>query len=100
LLAERAAAGGDAISIDWRLPLDAAWERIGLDRGIQGNLDPALLLGPWARVETEALEILRRADGRPGHIFNLGHGVLPDTNPDDLGRLVRLVHERTAAVAA
>ena len=100
LLEERAAAGGDAIGIDWRLPLDAAWERIGSDRAIQGNLDPALLLGPWERTEDAALTVLKRAGGRPGHVFNLGHGVLPETNPDDLGRLVSLVHERTAKVAA
>src|SRR6266536_3403201 len=95
LLEERAAAGGDVIGIDWRLPLDAAWERVGHDRGIQGNLDGALLLGPWERVEREAEDVLRRAKGRPGHVFNLGHGVLPETDPDDLGRLVRLVHERS-----
>jgi uroporphyrinogen decarboxylase len=100
LLEERAAVGGDVISVDWRLPLDAAWKRVGHDHGIQGNLDPALLLGPWERVERAALEILERAGGRPGHIFNLGHGVLPETEPDDLGRLVRLVHERAATVAA
>jgi uroporphyrinogen decarboxylase len=72
----------------------------GDDRAIQGNLDGALLLGPWERVEREAEAVLRRADGRSGHIFNLGHGVLPETDPDDLGRLVRLVHEQTAKAAA
>jgi uroporphyrinogen decarboxylase len=100
LLEERAAAGGDVIGVDWRVPLDVAWERIGHDRAIQGNLDGALLLGPWDRVERSAEEVLRRAEGRPGHIFNLGHGVVPETDPDDLGRLVRLVHERTAKVPA
>jgi uroporphyrinogen decarboxylase len=100
LLEERAAAGGDVISIDWRLPLDEAWERIGPERGIQGNLDPAVLLGPWERAEAAADDVLRRAGGQPGHVFNLGHGVLPETDPDVLGRLVRLVHERTATVAA
>src|SRR5919199_355664 len=100
LLAERAAAGGDVISVDWRLPLDEAWEQVGPDRGIQGNLDPAVLVGPWERVEAAAVDVLARADGRAGHVFNLGHGVLPETNPDDLGRLVTLVHERTATVAA
>ena len=100
LLEERRAAGGDVIGIDWRVPLDVAWERLGHDRGIQGNLDGAALLGPWERVERGAEDVLSRADGRQGHIFNLGHGVLPETNPDDLGRLVRLVHERTAKVAA
>ena len=100
LLEERRNVGGDVIGIDWRVPLDVAWERIGHDRGIQGNLDGAVLLGPWERLEREADDVLRRAQGRPGHIFNLGHGVLPETSPEDLGRLVELVHERTAAVAA
>ena len=100
LLEERRNVGGDVIGVDWRVPLDVAWERIGHDRGIQGNLDGAVLLGPWERLEREADDVLRRAQGRPGHIFNLGHGVLPETSPEDLGRLVELVHERTAAVAA
>ena len=100
LLEERRNVGGDVIGVDWRVPLDVAWERIGHDRGIQGNLDGAVLLGPWERLEREADDVLRRAQGRHGHIFNLGHGVLPETSPDDLGRLVELVHERTAAVAA
>jgi uroporphyrinogen decarboxylase len=100
LLEDRARVGGDVIGVDWRLPLDSAWEHAGHDRGIQGNLDGALLLGPWERVEREAEIVLERAGGRPGHIFNLGHGVMPETNPDDLGRLVRLVHERTAKAAA
>jgi uroporphyrinogen decarboxylase len=95
LLEERAAAGGDVIGVDWRVPLDLAWERIGHDRGVQGNLDGAVLLGPWDRVEAGTRDVLERAGGRPGHIFNLGHGVLPETNPQLLGRLVRLVHERT-----
>jgi uroporphyrinogen decarboxylase len=99
LLEERAEAGGDVIGVDWRLPLDAAWERIGLDRGIQGNLDGAALLGPWERAAAGAEEVLRRAGGRPGHIFNLGHGVLPETDPADLRRLVELVHERTLVAA-
>jgi uroporphyrinogen decarboxylase len=93
-------AGGDVVGLDWRIPLDRGWAEVGEDRGVQGNLDPALLLGPWERVEAAAEDVLRRAAGRPGHIFNLGHGVLPDTNPDDLGRLVELVHEQTAVVSA
>src|SRR4249919_2750414 len=95
LLEERAAAGGDVIGIDWRVPLDVAWERVGDERGIQGNLDGAVLLGPWERAEAGAEDVLRRAAGRPGHIFNLGHGVLPETDPADLRRLTELVHERT-----
>ena len=95
LLEDRAAAGGDVIGVDWRVPLDVAWERVGHDRGIQGNLDGAVLLGPWERVEAGAEDVLRRAAGRPGHIFNLGHGVLPETDPADLRRLTELVHEST-----
>jgi uroporphyrinogen decarboxylase len=90
LLGRMAAAGGDVIGVDWRIELDRAWAEIG-DRGIQGNLDPAALLGPWERVESGAQDVLRRAAGRPGHVFNLGHGVLPATDPDVLTRLVELV---------
>ena len=90
LLDRMAAAGGDVIGVDWRIELDRAWVAIG-ERGIQGNLDPALLLGPWERVERGARDVLDRAGGRPGHVFNLGHGVLPDTDPDALTRLVELV---------
>jgi uroporphyrinogen decarboxylase len=100
LLESMAAAGGDVIGLDWRIPLDQGWERVGYDRGVQGNLDPAVLLGPWDRVEAATGTVLRAAGGRPGHIFNLGHGVLPDTDPAMLGRLSELVHERTAAIAA
>jgi uroporphyrinogen decarboxylase len=100
LLADMAAAGGDVIGLDWRIPLDRGWALAGEDRGVQGNLDPALLLGPWERVETAALRILELAGGRPGHVFNLGHGVLPATDPGDLRRLVELVHQRTAVEVA
>jgi uroporphyrinogen decarboxylase len=100
LLPAMAGAGGDVIGLDWRVRLDEAWEVVGEDRGVQGNLDPALLVGPVERVRAAALRILERAAGRPGHVFNLGHGVLPDTEPAALGRLVELVHERTARVAA
>lgn len=85
-------AGGDGIGIDWRVPLDVAWRRIGRDRAIQGNLDPLVLLGPWEVVERESRRILDRAAGRPGHIFNVGHGIHPQTDPDQLRRLVDLVH--------
>ncbi len=88
-------AGGDIISIDWRMDLDTAWERIGYDRGIQGNLDPTLLLTPWNVIEKGMQDVLSRAANRPGHIFNLGHGVLADTPPDMLCRLVDAVHEST-----
>ena len=89
-------AGGDAIGVDWRTPLDVAWERVGQDRAVQGNLDPAALLGPWDVVERKAKDVLMRADGRDGHVFNLGHGVLPDTPVEHLQRLVDLVHEETS----
>ena len=88
---------GDVIGIDWRGSVD---EVLDSGRGVQGNLDPTLLLGPFSRVEEKTQEILDLAGGRPGHIFNLGHGVLPETDPADLKRLVELVHERTATVAA
>ena len=100
LLGAMAEAGGDVIGLDCRIPLDRGWDVVGEERGVQGNLDPSLLLGPWNRVEKGALGVLAAAGGRPGHIFNLGHGVLPETDPGDLGRLVRLVHERTATVRA
>jgi uroporphyrinogen decarboxylase len=95
LLSTMAKAGGDVIGLDWRIPLDEGWALAGADRGVQGNLDPATLLGPWSRVEASARDILARAAGRPGHIFNLGHGVLPATDPDVLGRLRELVHAET-----
>jgi uroporphyrinogen decarboxylase len=95
LLEQMAAAGSDLVSVDWRVPLDQAWQRIGPDKGIQGNLDPAVLLAPMEVVEREAMEVLEAAGGRPGHVFNLGHGVLPDSPADHLRRLVDLVHETT-----
>jgi uroporphyrinogen decarboxylase len=95
LLPSMAAAGGDVIGLDWRVPLDTGWEAVGADRGVQGNLDPAVLLGPWDRAESTARDILRRAGARPGHIFNLGHGVLPQTDPDALTRLTELVKDAT-----
>jgi uroporphyrinogen decarboxylase len=99
LLVDMADVGGDVIGLDWRIRIDRGWELIGFDRSVQGNLDPALLLGPFERVEAAAEAILTAVGGRPGHIFNLGHGVLPDTDPADLRRLVELVHARTAAAA-
>ncbi len=95
LLPSLAAAGGDVIGLDWRPPIDEAWQRVGDDRGVQGNLDPAVLLGPWERVETAAQDILERVRGRRGHVFNLGHGVLPETDPTALRRLTELVQEAT-----
>jgi len=96
LLESMAAAGSDLVSVDWRVPLDQAWRRIGLDKGIQGNLDPSILLAPWEVVQREGRRVLAEAANRPGHIFNLGHGVLPDSPADHLRRLVDLVHEESA----
>ena len=96
LLPLMAEAGGDVIGVDWRVRLDEAWALVGDGRGIQGNLDPAVLLGPFDLVERRALDVLAQARGRPGHIFNLGHGVLPDTPVRHLQRLVEWVHKRSA----
>jgi uroporphyrinogen decarboxylase len=85
-------AGGDVIGLDWRVDLGEAWRVVGYDCGIQGNLDPALLLGPWPVVEDGARRVIEAAGGRPGHIFNLGHGVLPDSPVEHLQRLVEFVH--------
>ncbi|MHB8490046.1 MAG: uroporphyrinogen decarboxylase [Candidatus Dormibacteria bacterium] len=95
LLEPMARCGSDVISVDWRLPLDEAWRRIG-DRAIQGNLDPGVMLAPFEVIAREARQILEFAAGRPGHIFTLGHGVLPETPSDHLKRLAELVHEDTA----
>lgn len=93
LLESIAAAGPDIVSLDWRVPLDAGWSIVGHDRGVQGNLDPAVLLGPPELVRERARDVLRRAGGRAGHIFNLGHGVHPSTPLENLQLLVETVHE-------
>jgi uroporphyrinogen decarboxylase len=98
LLRAMSEAGGDVIGLDWRVPLDEGWSLAGEDRGVQGNLDPTLLLGPWERIEAGTRDVLDRAGARPGHIFNLGHGVLPGTDPSVLSRLRELVHELTTEV--
>jgi len=90
------AAGGDIIGVDWRVNLDEAWERVGFDVGIQGNLDPVALFAPPDEIRRRVREILRRAGGRPGHIFNLGHGVLPNTPVDHVIAMVQAVHELSA----
>ena len=93
ILRDLAGAGGDVIGLDWRQPLDEGWETIGTDRAVQGNLDPTLLLGPRERLFTAADEVLQQAGGRPGHIFNLGHGILPNTPLENVQALARHVHE-------
>lgn len=95
ILAEMREAGGDVIGADWRTPLDDAWDRIGPDRAIQGNLDPTLLLGPIDRLLDAADDVLARAGGRPGHIFNLGHGILPMTSLEHVQLLAQHVHRRS-----
>ena len=92
ILEELRDAGGDVIGVDWRIPVDVAWDRIGFDRALQGNLDPTLLLGPVARMFHQTDDILRRVAGRPGHIFNLGHGILPSTPLEHVQMLAQYVH--------
>ena len=88
-------AGGDVIGVDWRTPMDVAWDRIGADRAVQGNLDPTLLLGPTDRMFAQTDDILARVGGRPGHIFNLGHGILPSTPVEHVQMLAQYVHSAT-----
>ena len=86
-------AGGDVIGIDWRIPIDEAWAMVGYDRAVQGNLDPVTLFGPMSEIERRVTDILRRAAGRPGHIFNLGHGILPNTPVENVAATIDLVHK-------
>ncbi|MFV1992101.1 MAG: uroporphyrinogen decarboxylase [Acidimicrobiales bacterium] len=97
LLQPMAATGVDLLGVDWRIPIDVARARIGANIAIQGNLDPAILGAPWSAVEAATRDILKRNAGRPGHVFNLGHGVLPETDPDVLQRIVELVHAETSS---
>lgn len=91
-----ASLGSDVISVDWRVRLDQAWGTIGANRAVQGNLDPLVLFAPWREVEAQADEILAQAAGRPGHIFNLGHGILPGTPVETVRRMAEYVHAKTA----
>jgi uroporphyrinogen decarboxylase len=95
-LPDAAACGGDVVGLDWALPLDVAWERVGFDRPVQGNLDPAALLAPWRELRFRIDDVLDRAAGRPGHVFNVGHGLTPQTPVDNVRRLVEHVRERTS----
>lgn len=92
------AAGGDVIGVDWRIPLDVAWRQLGEGVAVQGNLDPVALFAPWPQLQQRAQHVLdaARSVGRPGHIFNLGHGILPETPVDNVRRLVDFVHEYSA----
>ncbi len=98
LLALMATSGADVVGVDWRVPLDQARRRVGPELAVQGNLDPALCLAPWSVVEDSATDVLTRAVNGTGtgHVFNLGHGVLPETDPGILGAVCDLVHEKTA----
>jgi len=96
LLELQAAAGGDVIGLDWRTPLAEGWRRVGHDRAVQGNLDPTVLFAPRKVVFEHARRVLDAAAGRPGHIFNLGHGILPETPVDTVKALVDFVHEYKA----
>ena len=89
-------AGGDVIGIDWRIPIDEAWAMVGYDRAVQGNLDPVTLFGPMHEIERRVTDILRRAEGRPGHILNLGHGILPNTPVEHVAATIDLVHKLSA----
>ena len=95
-LADAAACGGDVVGLDWHLPLDEAWRVVGFDRPVQGNLDPISLLAPWRELRVRIDDVLDRAGGRPGHVFNLGHGIVPQTPMDNVRRLVEHVRERGA----
>jgi uroporphyrinogen decarboxylase len=93
-------AGADVVGVDWRIPLDEAARRVDPGKALQGNLDPSILLAPWPVIESRARDVLARGRSAEGHIFNLGHGVLPDTSPDTLARLTDLVHEVSARTSA
>lgn len=98
-LSDVVACGGDVIGVDWHMPLDWCWQQIGHDKPIQGNLDPITLMAPWRELQYRIDDVLHRAGGRPGHIFNLGHGILPETPVDNVKRLVEYVHAQTATQA-
>jgi uroporphyrinogen decarboxylase len=97
LLALMGEAGADVVGVDWRVPLDDAAKRIGAGRALQGNLDPTTVFAPWPVVADRVRDVLRRGATAEGHVFNLGHGVFPETDPDVLSRIVELVHEESRA---
>ena len=94
LLGEMKAAGGHVIGLDWRVPLDQGWAMLGHDVAVQGNLDPTALFAPRPELERQVRDVLARAGGRPGHIFNLGHGILQHTPVENVRAVVEMVHER------
>jgi uroporphyrinogen decarboxylase len=95
---EVVATGGDVIGVDWRMPLGWYRQQIGPDKAIQGNLEPVALLAPWRELKYQVDAVLDEAAGRPGHIFNLGHGIFPNTPVENVQRVVDYIHERTAEV--
>ncbi|MDX1686372.1 MAG: uroporphyrinogen decarboxylase [Candidatus Promineifilaceae bacterium] len=95
-LDEVAVCGGDVVGVDWRMPLDWAWEKAGVDRPVQGNLEPLALLAPWRELQYRIDQVLEQAGGRPGHIFNLGHGIHKTTPTENVRRMVEYVHEQTS----
>jgi uroporphyrinogen decarboxylase len=99
LLPSMAETGAEVVGLDWRIPLDEGWHSVGHSHAVQGNLDPVALFAPWRELKQRAAFILRQASGRPGHIFNLGHGILPHTPVDNVKDLARFVHEFTATPA-
>src|ERR1700757_3522382 len=99
LLPSMAETGAEVVGLDWRIPLDEGWHTVGHDRAVQGNLDPVLLFASWRELKQRAEHILRLADARPGHIFNLGHGILPNTPVDNVKNLAQFVHEFTATAS-
>ena len=92
-------AGAEVVGVDWRTPLGVARERVGPGKALQGNLDPAACLAPWPAVAERARAVLAENGGHPGHVFNLGHGVLPETDPGVLAEVVALVHEEGTVLA-
>jgi uroporphyrinogen decarboxylase len=99
LLPSMTETGAEVIGLDWRIPLDEGWQTVGHNRAVQGNLDPVLLFAGWQELKQRAEHILRLADARPGHIFNLGHGILPHTPVDNVKNLAQFVHEFAATAA-
>jgi uroporphyrinogen decarboxylase len=90
--------GAEVIGLDWRIPLNEGWSSVGYRGAVQGNLDPVLLFAEWKEIKCRTEDILRRAGGRPGHIFNLGHGILPETPVENVKALARFVQEHSARV--
>jgi uroporphyrinogen decarboxylase len=96
LLPSMQEAGAEVIGLDWRIPLDTGWQSLGLKGAVQGNLDPVLLFADWKELKSRAEDILRQAAGRPGHIFNLGHGILPETPVENVKALCDFIREHSA----